>query len=268
MKEQSSDTSPIPLAHYDPDTCCWKMSQATLLSEEPESLRVLPKWGTTRGGALYERQTPAHPTNANDGFASLPTPTCSDRGNGKSIEEYDEWANAQKSADGRPAVHGKSLVIEVKRLPTPRSAMGESRNNNLYVRPLNKPQNLENTLARILLPTPRSFLSNMKALKIRENHHNNLEEILAEVLLPTPTSTHWQSQLALRGDPCRSLNDAISHVLLPTPAARDHKDTGENTDYEKLAKKSKLTGVIMTLPSNNGGKSSGDQPPTPPTAKE
>ena len=35
---------------------------------------------------------------------------------------------------------------------------------------------------------------------------------------------------------------------LPTPAARDYKDVGENTDYEKIAAKSKLAGVAHLLP--------------------
>jgi len=34
--------------------------------------------------------------------------------------------------------------------------------------------------------------------------------------------------------------------MFPTPAARDWKDTGENTDYEKLAKKSKLAGAVKS----------------------
>jgi hypothetical protein len=34
--------------------------------------------------------------------------------------------------------------------------------------------------------------------------------------------------------------------MWPTPAARDHKDTGENTDYEKLARKSKLSGAVKS----------------------
>ena len=33
--------------------------------------------------------------------------------------------------------------------------------------------------------------------------------------------------------------------MFPTPQARDHKDTGRNTDYEKLAKKCKLAGRVM-----------------------
>ncbi len=37
-------------------------------------------------------------------------------------------------------------------------------------------------------------------------------------------------------------------AMCPTPTARDHKDTGENTNYQKLAKKSKLSGTIAMLP--------------------
>jgi hypothetical protein len=42
--------------------------------------------------------------------------------------------------------------------------------------------------------------------------------------------------------------------LLPTPTARDHKDSGEKVNYEKLAKKSRLAGVLVTQCSaQNGG---------------
>ena len=37
-------------------------------------------------------------------------------------------------------------------------------------------------------------------------------------------------------------------LLLPTCAARDHKDSGPNTDYRKLSKKCKLSGRIAMLP--------------------
>ena len=40
-------------------------------------------------------------------------------------------------------------------LPTPRAAQGDKRNQRVWERPLDKPQNLENALARLpLLPTP------------------------------------------------------------------------------------------------------------------
>ena len=34
-------------------------------------------------------------------------------------------------------------------------------------------------------------------------------------------------------------------MFWPTPNARDHKDTGPNVDWEKVAKKSKLAGAVM-----------------------
>jgi hypothetical protein len=42
--------------------------------------------------------------------------------------------------------------------------------------------------------------------------------------------------------------------LLPTPTAREHKDSGPNVNYEKLAKKSRLTGVLVQSCSAQLGK--------------
>jgi hypothetical protein len=46
---------------------------------------------------------------------------------------------------------------------------------NIYARPLNQPQNLENALA--LLPTPRAQARDR--IIYREDYHHNLEEALA-----------------------------------------------------------------------------------------
>jgi DNA (cytosine-5)-methyltransferase 1 len=40
-----------------------------------------------------------------------------------------------------------------------------------------------------------------------------------------------------------TLNRAVK--MWPTPTARDYKDTGPNTNYEKIAKKGKLAGAVM-----------------------
>ena len=37
----------------------------------------------------------------------------------------------------------------------------------------------------------------------------------------------------------------VNQVNWPTPAARDYKDFGPNVDYQKVAAKSKLAGVVM-----------------------
>ena len=62
----------------------------------------------------------------------LPTPAVNDMGADKTIDWWDGWAARQKSADGRPAPHGKSLHIEAQwLLPTPIAADGMNGNVDL-----------------------------------------------------------------------------------------------------------------------------------------
>jgi hypothetical protein len=71
-------------------------------------------------------------------------------------------------------------------------------------------------------------------------------------LLPTPNASKAGNDLTLTcsGDGREKPNKLGWAVasMLPTPNARDHKDTGENTDYEKIAAKSKLAGVAVMYP--------------------
>lgn len=57
----------------------------------------------------------------------------------------------------------------------------------------------------------------------------HLKDLKYDKEMTTLQSIEWQNQ-----------------KMFPTPAARDYKDTGENTDYEKLAKKSKLAGAVKS----------------------
>ena len=65
-------------------------------------------------------------------------------------------------------------------------------------------------------------------------------------LLPTPTATmadrggRGDLLQVVRGNPSPS-----GHFKWPTPTARDHKDTGENTDYQRIADRSGLAGVVQ-----------------------
>ena len=45
----------------------------------------------------------------------LPTPAVNDMGAAYTPEEFDAWAGRQKAADGRRAVHGRSLSVEARR---------------------------------------------------------------------------------------------------------------------------------------------------------
>lgn len=184
MSDTSGHMYETPLARYDRDSQSWRTSEATCLWDLPMSLEILPAWGMTRDGVLYELPTPERPmaalecsslptptvddsknaTRRSGSFRSLtrttvsmfptptaqaakhgakrdttanahgynlwdlphllPTPAVNDMGGGKTVEWWDEWAPRQKSADGRPAPHGKSLHIEALRM----TSTGESTN--------------------------------------------------------------------------------------------------------------------------------------------
>ena len=75
-----------------------------------------------------------------------------------------------------------------------------------------------------------------------------------DLMWPTPNSRDWKDSMGTvppsvgktRGHSLGQKVAAEQMKMFPTPAARDWKDTGENTDYEKLAKKSKLAGAVKS----------------------
>ena len=72
-------------------------------------------------------------------------------------------------------------------------------------------------------------------------------------LLPTPQASDFVGTVQEKNHSLRHLEHGTgwARKLLPTPNARDVKDTGENTNYEKIAAKSKLAGVVAL--SSRGG---------------
>jgi len=79
-------------------------------------------------------------------FKNLPTPTVADT-----------FTDKLKSSQQKPgSMHSVNLSQAVHMLPTTRAQHGEDRNNKIYARPSNQPQNLENALA-YLLPTPNTM---------------------------------------------------------------------------------------------------------------
>ncbi len=91
------------LANYDPASSCWKTLQLSLLPEVEGLglLPTLPKWGMTRGGALYERPTLERHTNGRGGGA---WPTITEHGN------YNQKGMSKNSGDG--------LATAIKYWPT------------------------------------------------------------------------------------------------------------------------------------------------------
>jgi hypothetical protein len=188
MKEQYGPLSQTPLAYLDRASSSWRTSQGCLLSEQPELLAILPAWGTTVDGELYEHQRPAHLTSASVGSA----------------------------------------------LATPRAAMGDTRNSKPWVRPLDKPQNLENQIAR-LLPTP--VVNDMGAGK----------------------TIQWWDDWVKKCPHGNSLSIEVQR-LLPTPQSWDSKAFGPNVDWKKRAENhaASVASVLMNLPLVNGSESLDD----------
>ena len=100
-----------------------------------------PTSGSMRSGSVFERPTQGHRTAGSGSSSSpglLPTPVADhSRGLPSETTEYASLPNVAASL-----------------LPTPRGQNGEERNQNVWERPLDEPQNLENALARIGVPTP------------------------------------------------------------------------------------------------------------------
>jgi len=96
--------------------------------------------------------------------ANLPTPTVADT----------FTDNLKSSQQKEGSMHSVNLSQAVHLLPTTRAQHGEDRNNKIYARPSDKPQNLENALA--LLPTPNTM----------EHRENKSPEQIAELKKRSP----------------------------------------------------------------------------------
>jgi hypothetical protein len=173
-----------PLANYDPDTQFWKMYGDTFLWGDSPLLENLPPSGMTRSGVLFPRPLWVQTTAAIESL-SWPTPRASSAmaedltkvsermENGKEYKHKLEQAVAlwptpttvdTRAGTKKPNPNLMDSVLmrpergqqppttqefqeQRKMWPTPRAAMGESRNHTVYARSLDKPQNLENSVA-------------------------------------------------------------------------------------------------------------------------
>jgi hypothetical protein len=86
------------LAKYDPNTSLWKTPQCSLLGEEQESLVILPKWGMTVNGLLWEQQT-LEPITKETGCGLLPNGV--DTFHTPNTTGLDGWSNSRKALKKR-----------------------------------------------------------------------------------------------------------------------------------------------------------------------
>jgi len=113
----------------------------------------------------------------------------------------------------------------------------------------------------LMWPTPNSSPNTISqtveatlSLRERERKQGQLMEAVVDRMYPTPRASAAMAEeienIQKRGRDKGNLEERIAKMY-PTPAARDHKDVGENTDYQKLADKSKLAGVVMVQEMEN-----------------
>ena len=158
------------LAHYDPDMRCWKMFGGISLWGESRLLENLPPSGMTRSGVLF-LQPLWVPLTDETASSLLPPPTANDAKNATFPESQrqrdsligaimrqswptptvaDAWTDSLESSQVKPgSMHSVTLGRAVQMWPTPRAAMGETRNHTVYSRDKDKPQNLENRVAAV-----------------------------------------------------------------------------------------------------------------------
>jgi hypothetical protein len=140
---------------------------------------------------------------------------------------------------------GAGLSKAVKMWPTPRAskAMGE---DVTTIRARNKDRSkLEERVA--LWPTPTVDAAHNRATKYKQG---GTSLATAAKMWPTPnqspvtTSQTVEATLRLRKRDRKQgqLMEAVVEKMFPTPTARDHKDSGPNTNYEKARAKSRLAG--------------------------
>lgn len=234
--------------HHGPDCSCSRTSSGCSLRTAgtlwAESFTDWPAWATWDGGGLYGHPTPAPPTSGPECSSLLNTPTAAD---GK---------RTTVSRRARELFGATTLGEQVTALlPTPRAQLGEDRNNKPWLRPMDQPQNLENAVARVLLPTPTA-----------DQPGGTWQQHLARKQR-MPDGAQRSSVTDLRME----LDRALEHGevrLLPTPTARLGDNRGAQAKRYLNAERSNdlddaiaWLGDLTTPPSDAGSTSSDDPPP-------
>jgi len=106
-----------------------------------------------------------------------------------------------------------------------------------------------------LLPTPIASKVVEQRVKFKQGG-TPLRAAIDREMLPTPRANQAMAANldlpSIKNHQYPNLETVISN--LPTPTARDYKDSGENMNYKKAAKKGRLPGVIVESRSTQTGK--------------
>ena len=168
----------------------------------------------------------------------LKTPVASEKGH---LDRPERYRNRNETG-GRFDLSDQVASL----LPTPRAQNGESRNQNIYARPLDQPQNLENALALLPTPTVMDMGSNYTPeeweawkLKMKEAHRNGNGHV----------SSLTQEAITLMGTPTASPGVRTARFRRP----------GENPmEFVERLNREALTGESTAEPSEDGSEYLGE----------
>ena len=219
------------LAKYDPNSCSWKTAQCSLLGEEPESLAILPKWGMTVDGLLWEQPTLERPTSGTgsglspDGVNTFHTPGATNGLNGgsnsrRALAKKANWAtpsatDGQRGGTITKNMTGISLTQMVNtpdRWPTPRSCS-----------------------AMAATITPESAWA--------DNRFPNLETIVGRRTWPTPIASDSRGSSG-KPTPGKQVQ-LVDAVKFATPLARDYK-SGKFSEDGKAHRENQTRGKPLS----------------------
>ena len=187
-------TSRTPFAYYDPDAASLRTSQGTFPWDSTSSSLTLPRWGSMRGGELYELPTPALPTAELESSSLLGTPRCA-------------HGMAHNPRDGVENPRGR-LEDQVSLLPTPRATDG-----------IKGGPNQRGSSGDLMLPSAVQLLPTPSVSDGTGGHMNRSGDRSGELLLP------GVARAISRGEPTNPPSDGGSEwsdVPLPLPPNPEH----------------------------------------------
>ena len=192
----STVKSSASLAWFDQDSCSWKTSQQSLLTDSQQSWQTLPRSGMTRNGFAYELPTVGRAIIETGGL-HWPTPDTRGFVNDGSLSML------AKKCDSREEMfaigHRASAKKKEKYWPTPRANAAMAANITEKTANARFP-NLETVIARQIFPTPNASdcrdRGNMSMPSIQRRAAIGKQLNLSMVVHPTsgqlnPTWVEW-----------------------------------------------------------------------------
>jgi hypothetical protein len=242
-QDTSGPSSDSTFKQLDLFGACLKTSKDTSALDSEKSLATWKAQVIEQRGEYSRRLKSAHRTSESESTYSVPTPTTAPEAPNKNAN-----TKGQKNLLDVASGDWQHLIPQTWLTPT----VQDSKHSGVNPGPNGKRDLLVN---QVNWQTP---VANDSVERAKGNYNSRGEaKLSAQVKMwPTPRASEAEkSSRTVAGaqrEVARGKGADLSTVVramhvetFPTPAARDYKDFGPNVDYQKVAAKSKLAGVVM-----------------------